>query len=93
MCFPKSDRTTATVFSIHFAFEKAATVSLDVVQRRVCVCGCRALANPPPEQQLVLRVFFFFLLPLFALCSLKQVSQWCQTLMNVVTVGFSGHRV
>lgn len=42
---------------------------------RVCVRGCGALANPPPEHQLVLWVFFS---PLFALCSLKQVSQWRQ---------------
>lgn len=35
--------------------------------------------------------FCFLFFSLFALCSPKQVSQWCQTLMNVVTVGFSWH--
>lgn len=44
-------------FLFIFAFKKAA---LYVVQRRVCVCGCSAPANPPSEQQaLPLGVFFF----------------------------------
>lgn len=38
--FPNLTAELPPFFLFIFAFEKAATVSLDVVQRRVCVCVC-----------------------------------------------------
>lgn len=55
VCFPESDRT-ATVFSFFLFTLPLRKLRLWMFCNREC--GCRALANPPPEQPLVLWVFF-----------------------------------
>lgn len=76
--FPNLTAELPPFFLFIFAFEKAATVSLDVVQRRVCVCACVDAGLWQIHHLNISSSSGCFFPPLFALCSLKQVSQWRQ---------------